>query len=158
LAEQHRGAQIVARVDHWSQLSIWLKHGDLDLFVADITQAERDVDFHVIPMRSEEGLWFCRHGHPLAQSRRLTRKDLLEYPLVTPKMPERARRWFSEALDPEAALDPNRTFSAVECENYAMLKRMVLASDCISAALASTIAGELRDGSLVTLPIKAPAL
>jgi DNA-binding transcriptional LysR family regulator len=73
-------------------------------------------------------------------------------------MPLWARRWFAEAADPGAPFDPNRTFSAVECENYAMLKRMVLSSDCISAALLSTITNELGDGLLVTLPIKAPTL
>jgi DNA-binding transcriptional LysR family regulator len=158
LATQHPGAQITARVDHWSQLSAWLKHGELDLFVADISQAERDHDFQVLPLRREKLLWFCRRGHPLARSRRLTRSDLLAYPLVTPRMPLWARRWFAEAADPGAPFDPNRTFSAVECENYAMLKRMVLASDCICAALASTISSELREGRLVTLRIKAPTL
>lgn len=158
LAERHPGVQITARVDHWIQLSAWLKHGELDLFVADITQAERDEDFQVIPMRREDVLWFCRSGHPLTSLRRLSRRDLLEYPIVTPRMPEWARRWFAEAVEPDAPLDLNRTYSAVECENYAMLKRMVLVSNCISAALASTISSELSDGRLAMLPIKAPAL
>jgi DNA-binding transcriptional LysR family regulator len=158
LATHYPRAQIKVRVDHWSQLSHWLKHGEIDLFVADITQAVRDVDLQAVPLRREQMLWFCRREHPLAASRRLTRKDLLAHPLATPKMPEWARRWFAEAADPDAPFDHDRTFSAVECESYAMLKRVVLASDCISAALASTISGELQAGNLVTLPIKAPTL
>ena len=39
-----------------------------------------------------------------------------------------------------------------------MLKRMVLASNCISAALRSTISAELESGDLVALPIKSPSI
>lgn len=158
LATAHPGAHIVARVDHWSQLSEWLRQGELDLFVADITHAEQSQEFQVVPMPSEEFVWFCRPDHPLSSARRVTRKDLLNYPIVTPKMPVWARQWFADAVDPKSTLNPNRNFATVECESYSMLKRMVIASDCISAALQSTISNEVAQGNLVALPIKAPAL
>jgi DNA-binding transcriptional LysR family regulator len=46
----------------------------------------------------------------------------------------------------------------VECENYAVLKRIVLSSDSISAALRGTIQREVEDESLVVLPLRAPEL
>jgi len=158
LAEAHPGARIVVRVDHWSQLSEWLCRGEIDLFVADISDADQSAEFQVVPMPAEEFIWFCRPGHPLSKARRVTRKDLLDYPLVTPKMPLWARRWLAEAMGPKSDFDPNRNFATVECESYSMLKRMVMLSDCLCAALQSTISSELAQGNLIALPIKAPAL
>jgi hypothetical protein len=131
LAETHPSAHIVARVDHASQLSDWLRAGELDLFVADVTHLAGDHEFIIVPMPSEQFIWFCRRGHPLAKSKRVTRKDLLAYPLVTPRMPTWARQWFKQSLDVNSPPDPdqsfgtNRSFNTVECENYSMLKRMV---------------------------------
>ncbi len=158
VAELHPKAQIVARVDHWSQLAEWLRRGEVDLIIADISDTEEGHEFQVIPMPSEEFVWFCRAGHSLASAQRVTRKDLLAYPIVTPKMPIWARQWLAEAVDPQAPLDEERTFATVECESYSMLKRMVMASDCISAALQSTIRREVAEGSLVVLPIKTTGL
>jgi DNA-binding transcriptional LysR family regulator len=158
LAEAHPKAQIVARVDHWSQLAEWLRRGEVDLFIADISHTEEGHEFQVIPMPSEEFVWFCRPEHPLASAKRVTRKELLAFPIVTPKMPIWARQWLAEAADPRPAQDEDRTFATVECESYSMLKRMVMASDCISAALQSTIRSEVAEGSLVALPIKTSGL
>jgi DNA-binding transcriptional LysR family regulator len=46
----------------------------------------------------------------------------------------------------------------VECESYAMLKRIIAQSDCISAALEQTLARELQERDFVTLAVEAPEL
>lgn len=158
LAQKHPRVNIKVRIDHWAQLADWLGKGQIDLFVADTTTSRRDGNVRIIPIPPEKFVWFCRREHPLAAARRVTRRQLLQYPIVSPRMPEWARRWFAEAVDPEQEFDPDRKYGTVECENYTMLKRMVLAADCISAALQSTIAGELADGTLAVLPVKAPKL
>lgn len=158
LAERHPRARIVARDDHWAQLDEWLHDGKLDLYVADVSEAKSDQRVEVLKLPREDFVWFARRGHPLASRKRVTRADLLNYPIVSPRMPEWARRWFAEAVHPGEKFDPTRRYATVECENYAMLKRMVAAGDCISAALASTIACEVEAGIFATLPIKAAPL
>lgn len=158
MAESHPGTHIRVRTDHWKQLSQWLFAGELDLFVADITEHQSDRRVEIIRLPSEELIWFCRAGHPLVRARHVMRKDLLSYPLVTPKMPSWAVSWFAEVAAPKSVAGQPPTFGTVACESYSMLKRMVLNSNSISAALTSTIATELQAGDLVKLPIKSPSI
>jgi DNA-binding transcriptional LysR family regulator len=158
LAEQHHGARITVRVDHWRELSEALYDGRLDLFVADASEPHKDQRLRVVSVPRKRFVWICRNGHPLASARRVTRKDLLSYPLATPKIPDWARRWLVEGAGPDFQHDPSHPLNTLQCESYALLKRVVLASNCISAALHASVADELRDGTLVALPIKAPEL
>ena len=158
LAGQHPRARWVIRVDHWTQLAEWLAEGVLDLYVADITQLLEGEQFHVIPMPQQPMVVFCRRDHPLTRAQQTTPADLLRYPIAAPRMPEWGRRWFAESISERERMDRDPEFASIECENYGMLKRMVLASDCVSAALRSTIEPELRSGELVVLPIEAPLL
>jgi len=158
--QQHPGWQIAVRVDHWQQLSEWLLAGELDFYVADIGDAAIDRHFHYTTLPPHHFVWFCRKAHPLAKlgKKAVSRSDLLRYPLATPKMPPWAIEWFAAARGEEGKAGLPRPLPAVECESYAMLKRLVLSSDCISAALVQTLAEELDDGSLVVLPMDAPQL
>jgi DNA-binding transcriptional LysR family regulator len=158
LVQRRPAARIDVRVDHWSQLSEWLDEGRIDLYVADAAVTRGESHVHVIPTPPEELVWFCRSQHPLASAKNVTRKQLLQYPLVTPRMPEWASRWFAEGVDQGETRGIEHRINAVECENYTMLKHMVLAGNCVSAALRSTIQAELSHGLLVVLPVKAPIL
>lgn len=158
LAEKVPQARIRVRVDHWTQLSQWLLAGQLDLYVADVTEAVDDDRLKIVRMPVERLVWFCRAGHPLASARRLTPADLLTYPIASPRLPPWARSWFATHAAQKTNNGREIPYNTVECENYAMLKRMVLQSNCISAALHSTIAREIQDGTIVVLPIKAPTL
>jgi DNA-binding transcriptional LysR family regulator len=158
LVQNRPSARIDVRVDHWSQLSEWLDEGRIDLYVADTAVTRGEQRVRVIPTPPEQLVWFCSSQHPLASAKTVTRKHLLKYPLVTPRMPEWASRWFAEEFTPQDSAMVDQRFNAVECENYTMLKHMVMAGNCVSAALRSTIQGELSLGLLVVLPVKAPIL
>ena len=158
VAGNHPEVRIAVRVDHWKQLSGWLLAGELDFYVADITEAAGDDQLDCTPLPAESFVWFCRADHPLAGRASVTRREILDYPIATPTMPPWATRWFLDAVGPDERTQARQSFATVECENYAMLKRIVLASDSISAALPSTIGDELRAGAVVALPLDAPVL
>jgi DNA-binding transcriptional LysR family regulator len=158
LLDGRSGILIQLRIDHWNQLSAWLLDRQLDLFIADLTEARRDDRFDCRPLPPERIVWFCRAGHPLAALKRVTRRDMLKYPLATPRMPEWARDWFAAEANVNPSSPAAPFVNLIECENFSILKRIVLASDAVSAALRSTIAAEADDGSIVSLKIKAPPL
>lgn len=160
MVQQRPGIQVAIRVDHWQQLSEWLLAGELDFYVADITDAAIDRRFHYSSLPPQSFVWFCRKTHPLVnrEEKVVSRSDLLRFPIATPKMPRWAIEWFSAARGERSAARLPRALPAIECESYAMLKRLVLSSDCISAALEQTLTEELDDGSLVVLPVDAPQL
>ena len=158
LIDGRSDVRIQIRVDHWHQLSEWLLDRKIDLFIADITEAKRDDRFDCRPLPRAKLVWFCRAEHPLVKRKRITRRDLLQYPLATPRMPEWASDWFAVGLKSDAPTGELPFASLIECENYAMLKRLVLGSDCVSAALTPTIAQEVAAGTILPLKVKAPQL
>lgn len=157
IAQQNPRTRIVVRGDHWRQLATWLFDGQLDLFAADITEVKDDERVDIVQLPPEPFVWFCRQSHPLAANKRVTRRDLLAFPLATPRMPKWAVDWFAEA-DAGGSHAIDGSYTTVECESYSVLKRMVLASNCISAALHSTIADELASGALAKLPVNSPSI
>lgn len=160
VAQQHRHTQIAVRVDHWRQLSDWLLAGELDFYVADVGEARVDGRFHYTSLPSQRFVWFCRAAHPLVCQKRKTvsRRDLLRFPIVSPKMPRWATEWFAAAGGEQGSSALPRPLPAIECESYAMLKRFVSSSDCISAAMQETLARELENGVFAILPVDAPQL
>ncbi|WP_161604261.1 LysR family transcriptional regulator [Roseiconus nitratireducens] len=157
VAEQHPATQISVRVDHWGQLTEWLVSGEVDFFVADMTRADLDDALSCTPLPVEEFVWFCRANHPLARRGTVGRSDLRSFPLVTPKMPAWAIDWFSQVGSEEDS-QRGSSLPTVQCENYSMLKQMVMSGNCISVALAATIREELSRGDVVVLPVDAPTL
>jgi len=156
----HPQSRIAVRVDHWQQLSTWLLAGEIDFYVADIGEAriDRRLEFSELP--PQRFVWFVRSAHPLARrsKRAVVRKELLSYPIATPKMPAWAVEWFAAALGDQGIAGLPRPFPAVECESYSLLKRLVLNSDCICAALERTLSPEVADRSISVLPVDAPEL
>lgn len=158
-AESHPHTQVYVRVDHWQQLSEWLVGNEIDFFVADISERAEDERFECTPLPTQEFVWFCRVGHPLAGRSALSQMDLLEYPLATPRMPLWAVRWFAAAkYEYEQAKGLQRPMPNIQCESYSMLKRMVMSGNLVSAALSDTVHEEVLDGRLVILPVDGPKL
>jgi DNA-binding transcriptional LysR family regulator len=157
VVDEHSQVKISVRVDHWQQLTEWLLSGELDFFVADMANAVGDDRLECISLPDEEFVWFCRAGHPLAEAKNLSRDELFRFPVVTPRLPPWAAEWFAAA---EAAGDKGhvRSLPTLQCENYSLLKRIVLSSDSVCTALEATIRQELKQQELVSLPVIAPKL
>jgi len=156
LAQDHPGVQLEVRVDHWKQLSDWLIAGEIDLLIADLADAFGDGRFLATPLPPQEFVWFCRRGHPLSDKTLITRTELMQYPLATPRMPPWAVKWFTEGVAEDET--GHIALPTIRCESYSALKRIVLGSQCVSVALARTIQPELENGSLTTLSVDAPKL
>jgi DNA-binding transcriptional LysR family regulator len=159
MAERLPNIQVSVRIDHWKQLSEWLLNKEIEFFVADIFASAEDERFECMPLPKQELVWFCRAGHPLADCTVLTQKDLLEFPLATPRMPVWAIDWFAAAKNQNELRDgTSRPMPNIECESYSMLKRIVMSGNAISAALSDTVNEEVAEGRLVILPVDGPSL
>jgi DNA-binding transcriptional LysR family regulator len=159
MAERLPNIQVSVRIDHWKQLSEWLLSKEIEFFVADIFESAEDERLECIPLPKQELVWFCRVGHPLADRTMLTQRDLLEFPLATPRMPKWAIDWFAAAQNPNEPLNATpRPMPNIECESYSMLKRIVMSSNAVSAALSDTVNEEVTEGRLVLLSVDGPLL
>lgn len=147
LMKRHPKLRIHLHVDTYSRFPDMLRAGEIDFFVADITQLARTADLDIQPLPGQDILWFCRPGHPILSNVKIGRDDILKYPLVAPELP----RWAVEKLQTSGA---PQFRPSVQCSHFSTLMYIVAHSDCVSGALEPTIAAELAAGRLVRIPVR----
>ena len=138
------------RSDDWDDLVYQLRSRTLDFFVAETSLLAREPDLDVVPMPVRHPVYFfARAGHPLTTSSATIRAaDVMTWPFATPaRIPPRL-------LDPLLAahregslrLPSARPFPAIVCNGLAPVKRIVAASDAVSASILPCIAEDLDSG------------
>ncbi|MGB7740216.1 MAG: LysR family transcriptional regulator [Steroidobacteraceae bacterium] len=159
LVEQFPGVSVQLHAGNWDDLVRQLRSRTLDFFVAETSLLTREPDLEVVPMPVQHPVYFfARAGHPLTRSDvRLRVADVMAWPFAAPsRIPPRV-------LDPLLAahrqgssrLPSPRPFPAIECNGLAPVKRIVAASDVVSASILPCIAEDLETGRfelLVTEP------
>jgi DNA-binding transcriptional LysR family regulator len=155
LVEQFPGVSVQLHSGNWDDLVRQLRSRTLDFFVAETSLLTREPDLEVVPMPVHHPLYFfARAGHPLARSDApLRAAGVMAWPFATPsRIPPRV-------LDPllaahrEASLRiaDARPFPAIECNGLAPVKRIVAASNVVSASILPCIAEDLDGGRFVLL-------
>jgi DNA-binding transcriptional LysR family regulator len=154
-AEQFPRISVRLHSGSWDDLLQQLRSRTLDFFVAEtsVLAREPDLDVTQIPAR-HPAYFFARAGHPLTRSESPVRAaDVLAWPFAAPsRIPPRV-------LDPLLAAHREsssrssaaRPFPAIECNGLAPMKRIVAASDAVSASILPCIAEELDSGRFVLL-------
>lgn len=147
-------------IKNWPLVVADVLSGEVELGVADITEASRHQELVVEPLRRSPLSFFCRADHPLLACDVMTVDDVLNYPLVGPSIPL--------PMTPDAfpqgrafgTSDPQtgRPRPRVLVETFSAAKAIVLNSNCLSAALPSQLAPELRLGLCVLVPMELPWL
>jgi DNA-binding transcriptional LysR family regulator len=160
LSERRPNLLIEFAIANWTRVLADLRDGAVDLGFADVTEAERDPDLEIQKIRTSQGRFYCRAGHPLTLKGRLTLDDLFDYPWVGPTFPARMRAAFPGAEKPFGVMDKveDRFRPRVLVETISTAKRVVLASAAIGAALPRQIERELKEGLCAVLPVEAPWL
>jgi DNA-binding transcriptional LysR family regulator len=160
LSERRPNLQIDLRFADWTRVLADVRAGAVDLGFADVSEAERDPELSVETIRTSQGFFFCRSGHPLTRKERHAFADLLDYPLAAPSLPGLIFAALPTAPTRFGVSDEteNRYYPRIRVESFSAAKRVVLASAAIGAALPSQIERELKEGLCAVLPVEAPWL
>lgn len=150
--------RITVHVDNFAQFPERLRHRELDFFIADVTAIKSDVAFEIAAVPPQEGVWFCRPGHPLAGRRSVSLEEMFSYPLVLPKQPTWLAAWFVENYPAQAKGRGGQFHPALTCSHFSTLKAVVQTSDAISGAIPAALANDFREGRFVPLLLDAPKL
>jgi DNA-binding transcriptional LysR family regulator len=154
-AEQFPRISVRLHSGNWDDLVQQLRSRTIDFFVAETSLLTREQDLEVVPIPTRHPLYFfARAGHPLARSDAPVRAaDVLAWPFAAPsRIPPRM-------LDPLLAAhreissrsSTTRPLPAIECNGLAPAKRIVAASDAVSASILPCIAEELDSRRFVLL-------
>jgi len=132
--------------------------GRLEFAIADTTSAERHpTRLAIEPIAEHRVFFFARHGHPLAPARDPALTAILEFPLVSPRLPQRMAVHVAKSM-PQAKIDrdtgdltPNLMLDA-----FSTVRNVVLAGDAVGIAPYSAIEPDLRSGRVRLIHFDAP--
>lgn len=126
-----------------------LRQGELDFVVAEIPAPEDQQDLDIVRLTSDILGVCCRSQHPLASRRKLSMRDLLQYPWVKPPRVTRAQRRLN-ALFVARDLPPPK--GAVESGSMALLLNVLRHSDALTFMVSKTLLAREGEG-LVMLKV-----
>jgi len=154
LIVKHPGISLHVRVDNWLELNQALHRDAIEFYIAAVEQSDLEANVQVINLPPRRAFWFCRTAHPLAQRRRISAADLIAYPIVVPTVPLWSRQWLEDAQREAGRPAVVHTIS----ENFALIKKLVNESNCITAATRSVVGDELSRRAITELRVAGPAM
>jgi DNA-binding transcriptional LysR family regulator len=124
----------------------------LDLGVMELSMVEGETLLATEALPEHPGCFFCRAGHPLAQLPRPSLKQVLAYPYVGPRLPQRiARDFLQQVKVGRIDADSGDYLPPVKVDTVAVAIEVVLHSDAVGLA---PLAPEVRAGRLLALPLR----
>jgi DNA-binding transcriptional LysR family regulator len=159
LSRQSPGFEIDLSVNDWPVIIRSLLNGDIDVGIAEISEAEADDRLDIEPLPRHAGVLFVRHGHPLTGRRGLTLDHVREFPLVLTQIPARldtlVRR---RRTRPRQATPPRRLAPEIRVDTFGLVREIVMSGDAVGGGLRRQIRSDLRARRVEVLPLALPWL
>lgn len=167
-AELSVGPAIGRLMERHPQLRVELATADLRTLVADLqrrrldlavielslVQAESTIATEALP--EHVACFYCRSGHPLAQQAAPRLDAVLAYPYAGSRLPRRVNPDFLQrARAGRIDAETGDYLPPVMVASMQLAKQVVLNSDAVGAAPLALLAGEIRAGQLLPLPLRA---
>ncbi len=150
LRSRHSAVNLEIQIDTWDQLLVQLSQHRIDFFVSGINNLMQRDGLLVERLGMFQGNLYCRAGHPLAAGGGVSREQLRQQRIASPRLPPPAARWVGQLL----GFGPDRPLSfALACDDIALLTESVLTSDMLLVALEPVVRKLTDSGALVPLVI-----
>jgi len=138
------------RIGSTEELLLGLHKSELEFFISEISDLGKHSALQITPMAQHQGSFVARAGHPLAASTP-TLDEIFHFPVALPaRIPPRVYGPLYSAWKTGAAKN-RRPLPSIECASLAIVKRIVLESDAITAMPLAWLEVELDSGALVLL-------
>ena len=142
------------RVVHgdWDSLVRRLRARELDFIIAEFSTLLDAHDLSIEPLGQHPVYFVTRPGHPLDLKGVARVQDTFAFPFVVfSRVPPRLLASIVTARPPVVARQRDRPFPAIECQGVAAAKHIIANSDGVAAFMLSSVAEELRLGSLAVV-------
>jgi DNA-binding transcriptional LysR family regulator len=146
--ERFPNLQIEARVEPVAALPRALRAGTYDLVFCYFEAAESYDELIRIRLFEDRHILVARPGHPILDDLPITREKIFRYPIATSGHSRGVTGW-AGPLSPEAT----RNFGAFLSGDSELVKSRPIGSDYLAIGVAFVFEKELKEGSLVELPI-----
>jgi DNA-binding transcriptional LysR family regulator len=150
---QHPQLRLTLVIGPWKEMPARLHTREIDLAIINVSDTRPDEEIEMQPLLEHPALVVCRAGHPLTERGAPTVRDMFDFPMAAPNLPEGASEKIVSHLPPEmrsAVL--KRGLMHITCDSSSVLKSVIANSDALTVMNAFMVLDELRSGKLVALP------
>ncbi|MGA0334063.1 MAG: LysR family transcriptional regulator [Kiritimatiellia bacterium] len=133
----------------WDQGPGLLNRGEVDLVVADITHLMGE-DYVIEPLSPSVVRLICAPDHPLAMQDMVDLPSVFQHRMAVCGAPPWARSWLREHM-PD--FDTRDTPAQLVCNDYFLIRELVLKGEVCTLMASEVFAGELARGELVALDL-----
>jgi len=140
----------------WWDIGAALHERRVDIALGETEALESDPDLHIEPLPQRPVCFFCRVGHPLQRLKRVSIRDIGEFPFIGPKLPKRAIDFLSNGGAMGEMAESGQYFSPrIQCQNLHAAALAVSISDAIGVATRAKIKPMLEAQKLAIIPFQA---
>ncbi len=155
---QHPNLNVRVIVERPATLLSMLNKREVDVMVGDIRFQEDTKGLNITELPQHPICYVCRSGHPYAKHRQMVLKDIFNYPIATPWIPNVIYELVASEIElPVAELTAFKN-GLIECSYFKLLIDVVLTSNAIGVGLVPIFADAIDKKTLVQLPITCPSV
>lgn len=137
----------------WKELPARLHSREIDLAIINISDLQNDDEMEVLPLLEHPAFLVCRPNHPLTQRTEPSAREMFEFPLASPNLPDGASEQILSHLPQEVrGVVLKRGLMRITCDSSSVLKNVIANSDALTLMNGFMVLEELRNGKLVALP------
>ncbi len=137
-------------VESWDEVEKLVMDHQVDLGLAELTQAVDNKYLKTEPLASHQGVIFCRTAHPILAKKRVSKADLERYPFVLTKIPSRAVPFIPGKLFYERGSD--HAFPSIQIEDITLSRQIIEESDALGISTPLQIRDELENRVFSVVP------
>lgn len=155
---QHPNLNVRVIVERPATLLSMLNKREVDVMVGDIRVLEDTNDLNITELPQYPICYVCRVDHPYAKRKKMALKQIFDYPVATPWIPNIIYEIVSrETGIPVAELIAFKN-GLIECSYFKLLIDVVLISNAIGCGLFPIFADEIERKKIVQLPVTCPGV
>lgn len=146
LMSRHPGLELKIRLTNWADVRAAVETGEVELGVAEISEAQTSPELTTEPVGQHRMILFCRHDHPLAGRAQVNADDLAPYPTVAPRLPGRV----VDRYPGKTRIDPvsGHLLPSIEVDDFSSARLVVSGSHAFGTASPIQIEPWLARGEL----------
>jgi DNA-binding transcriptional LysR family regulator len=145
----HPGVRVNLMVDYWYSLHDALMRDEIHFYLADVKHAEDEENVSISTFIDQPIVVLAHPDHPLTKRARCRGVDLLAYPLLAPKLPDRIQQWFAaQATNDRLRRQLERNVPSIEYSHFTALRGLLILGDYYTAAPQTLFQDEIERGDL----------
>ena len=158
ISKKHPKLKVRVIVERPATLHRLLQQRSVDVLLADIRVVEDKNGLDITTLPGYPICYVCRKSHPCLERDQLTLKDIFDYPIATPWIPEVIYETVAQRIGISKAEFVRFKNGLIECSYFKLLIDTVLNSDAVGCGLEPIFSREIREKNMVLLPITCPGL